>query len=157
MFSNALPKLAIVAITLFSTIPTYADGGYTTTALNGNYTFDEAGTIGGTQYLALGVIRLDGKGGVNGTATVRTTGSQATRATVTGFYVVNPDGTGTMTLNYLAPSSPILNDDGTTSPGTSLTGATYNFVITSSVHVRAVRTDGAELVTASIDKQQPQQ
>ncbi len=44
-------------------------------------------------------------------------------------------------------------DDGTTVPGNSISRATYKFVISSLDCAHAVRTEGADLVTANIEKQ----
>lgn len=132
----------------------HAAAGFTAATLKGNYAFDESGTVGGNKMLNIGLINFDGNGGVSGTANVKQSETNATQtATFTGIYTVNPDGSGTMTINYSLPQSYTNPNDGSTSIQDQGFQATYNVVITSSGHLRAVRADEGTFVTSSFEKQ----
>ena len=155
-FTLATGICGLLAITFFAGAGTSAHAvqGYTVSSLTGPFSFEESGSIGNQPFLAVGLVNLDGKGGLNGFTTIRGKSSDSVTATVSGSYVVNNDGTGSMTLQYSSASRPTVNpDDGTTVTGTSLDGSTYNFVLNSANRLRAIRTDGGELVTATLDKQ----
>jgi hypothetical protein len=55
---------------------------------------------GNKPFTIFGVINLDGAGNVNGSYTLVTGRPFATPGTLSGAYSVNPDGTGSMTLNF---------------------------------------------------------
>lgn len=133
----------------------HANQGFAAGNLTGSYSFDESGTIGTVPFLGVGLLNMDGKGGISGFSTIRGKSADSVTATVSGTYVVNNDGTGSMNLQYSSNAGANINpDDGSVVTVKSLEGSTYNFVIGSANRITAIRTDGGELVRATFEKQQ---
>jgi hypothetical protein len=77
--------------------------GYTAAALNGGYHYGIAGSAldfygNVTPIREIGHVTADGAGNLTGTSTVSINGS-VVRRTLIGTYAINPDGSGTATLN----------------------------------------------------------
>jgi len=135
----------------------HAQTGYNVAALKGTYGFTEQGGVGSNlPVVGLGVINADGNGAVSGYETINVYGSGMVQRTFQGFYTVNADGTGVLTLNYAAlPSDQIgTNDDGTpVYPQSSLT-IQYNFVVVNNkAEFRGMRTANGYFVTAAFARQ----
>lgn len=148
--------LGVLALTLFvgTSTSVQAVQGNTVSSITGDFILDEAGTVGNRPYLGIGLVKLDGKGGVQGITTMSGKGTGTVTSTVSGSYVVNNDGTGSMVLRYSSSGPTTIAEDGTEVIGTLLEGATYNFVAVSANHLRAIRTEGGQSVSASLSKQQ---
>lgn len=144
----------LLAFAMESNHRAHAASGFTAATLKGTYAFDESGTIGGNKMLSIGLVNFDGSGGASGTASIKQSETNSTQsATFTGIYTVNPDGSGSMTINYSLPMSYTNPSDGTTSTVEQGFQAVYNVVITSSGHLRAVRSDEGTFVTSTFEKQ----
>ena len=86
------------------------DKGCTNATLQGTFAYTSTGFITAPPYLAgpvaeVGTQTFDGKGATNGTATLSQNGN-ISPVTITGTYKVNPDCTGTMTLQVTFPGFP---------------------------------------------------
>jgi hypothetical protein len=83
------------------------DKGCSNATLQGTYAYTSTGTITSPPDLAgpiaeVGAETFDGKGGTAATATLSSDGT-ILQLTITGTYLVNPDCTGTMTLQVVSP------------------------------------------------------
>jgi hypothetical protein len=104
--------------------------GYTAAALNGGYDYGIAGSAidfyGDVSPIReVGRLTADGVGNITGTSTVSINGS-VVRRTLTGTYLINPDGSGSATL-YPSWGPPIDID-----LFISANGLTIEFVVTDS-------------------------
>lgn len=156
---KSLLRLSLLAALLIGLgANTYSNAQtFSAASLTGNFVFEEDGTLGVNRFLSLGLIKLDGKGGVSGYATIRNGSLDSVGTTVSGSYTVNADGTGVMTLSFSSSVTTVTDaDTGESTTVKSITGSTYSFVLTSSNSLRIISTDGAKLVTAAITKQNAQ-
>ena len=91
---------------------------------NGNRVATTSGTTSGTQtqapFFTFGLVQFDG----NGKITPQSSNSSLSYLQYSGTYTINPDCTGTMTLNN-ATTTATTGTGGTTSP----TGTSVNFVL----------------------------
>ena len=104
--------------------------GYSVSALNGEYDYGIAGSAldfdgNVTPIREVGRLNADGAGNITGTSTVSINGS-VVRRTLTGTYLINPDGSGSSTI-YPSWGPPIDID-----LFISANGLTAEFVVTDS-------------------------
>jgi hypothetical protein len=113
--STIARTLAIAAVTFLALgiAPTAkaADKGCSNASLNGTFVYTSTGFITAPPDLAgpvaeVGTQTFDGKGATNATATLSQNGN-ISPVTITGTYKVNPDCTGTMTLQVSIPGVPV--------------------------------------------------
>lgn len=97
-------SLSIAALSLASSA--FAETTYTNLSLKGAYALAETAlpTSGGA-VAAIGMLTADGNGGVTGTAYLRASRFSSSAANVTGQYVINQNGTGSMVLSFAAPDA----------------------------------------------------
>ena len=121
------------------------------TAVQGTYGFTEQ-SAGGSEVplVGLGLLMADGAGNISGHETIQVLGAGTQIRNFQGLYSVNPDGTGTMTVNY----APDPNADPTLTPDPSTLTATYSFVVVNNkLSLKGVRTANGVLVTSEFSKQ----
>jgi hypothetical protein len=100
---------AVVALCAGSGV---AHSGFSLKNVRGTYATTIHGTIDAT-----GTLVADGAGNVTGGTETASDGTNVCAGTIAGSYTVNPDGTGTLTINFtttsiihgLCPSSPTTN------------------------------------------------
>jgi hypothetical protein len=101
------------------------DKGCSNATLQGGFGYTSTGTLLPSYvpppfagpFAEVGRQTFDGKGGTDATATVSSIGNITQNVTVTGTYVVNPDCTGSMTLNVITFGATVhvdfvIDDDG---------------------------------------------
>jgi hypothetical protein len=112
----------------------------TNSSLSGSFRYTSVGTLIGPEagpFVQVGRQTFDGRGNTNATATTSVNGDSFS-VTINGTYSVNPDCTGSMTLN-VSPVGLTVHAD---------------FVITSSgAEFRAMVTDSGSAVTVAGKKQ----
>jgi len=111
--AKTLTIAAVTALTLSVAPRANADDdkGCSNASLNGTFAFTSSGFITAPPALAgpvaeVGTQTFDGKGATNATATLSQNGN-ISPVTNTGTYKVNPDCTGTMTLQLSIPGVPV--------------------------------------------------
>ena len=145
-----------VAGGVFTTRPAHAENGYTNLSLKGTFGFTIQGVAGGPIVSGYGLLAADGNGGVTGTETLQLPGGMLRRS-FQGSYVVNPDGTGTMTLNFAQP--PDVGRDGpdeeTQAPSPAVVPSShFAFVLVDgSKELRSIQTDSGAIVSAAFKLQ----
>ena len=102
--------IAAVTVLALGIAPTAkaGDKGCSNGSLNGTFVYTSTGFITAPPDLAgpvaeVGTQTFDGKGATNATATLSQNGTIYSPVTITGTYKVNPDCTGTMTLQVSIP------------------------------------------------------
>lgn len=133
-----------------STVRAHAENGYTNAALQGTLGFSLQGTLGaGAPVAGYGILVADGNGGLSGTETIQSPAGLITR-TFQGSYVINPDGTGTLTMLFPDPPSP--GDDTVAAP--TPTVAHFSFVMVDDKKgLRSIQTDAGAFVSGYFEKQ----
>ena len=121
------------------------------TVVRGAYGFTEQSAGGsGTPLVGLGLLMADGAGNISGCETLQVLGVGTQVRNFQGLYSVNPDGTGTMTVNY----APDPNADPTVTPDSSALSATYSFVVVNNkLSLKGIRTANGVLVTSEFTRQ----
>ena len=120
------------------------DKGCSNATLKGTFAFTNTGfitapTVVAGPFAGVGVQTFDGKGNTNATATVSQNGN-IVAVTITGTYTVNPDCTGTFTLQI----SPV-----------GLTGHAFFVIEADGAAFRAINTDPGEAITTVGKRQFP--
>ena len=135
----------------------YASPGYAADALKGTYGFTEQGGASNTTPLVgVGLLNADGNGAVSGTETVQIYGQGTQVRNFQGSYTINPDGTGTMTLNVPPPSyTPVYDDNGNLAsiPPEGQVAKYSLVVVNNKVEFRGIRSENGIFVTASFTRQ----
>ncbi|HYL75315.1 MAG TPA: hypothetical protein VEU96_13975 [Bryobacteraceae bacterium] len=101
---------------------------FTNLSLAGTYGFILDGRGVNDQPVAEhGVALFDGNGGVRGTLTTSTIGSEMSSRTFQGSYQVNPDGTGLIMLEYINP--PVVVEEPPAEPPSEPTAIRANVAV----------------------------
>jgi hypothetical protein len=129
-----------------------AANGYSAASLKGTFGYTLQGQFGASTPLAgLGMMVLDGNGGISGNETTQVYGIGLQTTPFQGSYTVRNDGSGTMVINYPAlPAPPVDPDNPDASPMSPPPAvARYNFVIVNgSAELKAVRGDNGTIAIA---------
>src|SRR6476646_9217204 len=95
-----------------------AANGFSAASLKGTYGYTIQGQIGSTSPLAgLGLLVLDGNGGLTGSESTQVYGVGNQSTTYQGSYSVKNDGSGTLVINYPVPAMDPDNPDAVVMPG----------------------------------------
>jgi hypothetical protein len=148
----SIAAFSAIAVSVF--IPkmrVHAQSVIDNTAVRGTYGFTEQSAGGSnTSLVGLGLLTADGAGNICGYETLQVLGQGTQMRKFQGLYSVNPDGTGTMTVNY----APDPNADPTVTPDSSTPSATYSFVVVNNrLSLKGIRTANGVLVTSEFTKQ----
>jgi hypothetical protein len=129
-----------------------AANGFSAASVKGTYGYTMQGQIGTSTPLAgLGLLVMDGNGGLSGTETTQVYGVGMQTTSYQGSYTVKNDGSGTMTINY--PTLPVDpdNPDAMIVPGVV---ARYNFVIVNgNAELKAARAENGTIAIADFKLQ----
>ncbi len=125
------------------------DKGCSNATLTGTFGITATGSIVAPPPIAgpfanVGTQTFDGKGGTTGTATVSQNGN-ILKVTITGTYTVNPDCTGSITLNLSSQNPPL-----------SLTTHAFFVIDDSGAEFRAIQTDPGVVLTVIGRRQFPE-
>lgn len=101
-----IAAITALALCTASTAKAEVNRGCSNATLQGTFAYTSTGTITSPPSIAgpiaeVGTQTFDGKGGTTGTAWLAETG----QLSITGTYTVNPDCTGTFTLQVTFPAS----------------------------------------------------
>jgi hypothetical protein len=122
--------------------------GCSNASLTGTFVFTAAGFLVAPPQFAgpfagVGTQTFDGNGGTTATETVSQKGN-ILNVTITGTYTINPDCTGSMTLNITSQNPPV-----------SLTNHLSFAIDDNGAEFRAIQTDPGVVVTGTGRKQFP--
>ena len=122
--------------------------GCSTATLTGTFAYTATGFLvappqSAGPFASVGTQTFDGNGGTTATATVSLNGNILNVA-ITGTYTVNPDCTGSMTLNITSQNPPV-----------SLTNHLSFAIGDNGAEFRAIQTDPGVIVTGAGRKQFP--
>jgi hypothetical protein len=125
------------------------DKGCSDATLTGTFGFTATGFVLAPPQFAgpfanVGTQTFDGKGGTTGTATVSQNGN-ILKVTIKGAYTVNPDCTGSITLNISSQNPPV-----------SLTTNASFAIDDRGAEFRAIQTDPGAVVTVTGRRQFPE-
>jgi hypothetical protein len=123
--------------------------GCSNATLTGTFVFTASGFLVAPPQFAgpfagVGTQTFDGNGGTHATETVSQNGN-ILKVTITGTYTVNPDCTGSMTLNISSQNPPV-----------SLTDHISFAIVDSGAGFQAIQTDPGVVVTGTGRKQFPE-
>ena len=149
--ANTLAIAFAIALTLGIAPQAQAgtDKGCSNASLEGTFAYTVAGSVLAPPQFAglfasVGAQTFDGNGGTTATATVSLSGN-ILKVTITGTYTVNPDCTGSMTLNISSQNPPV-----------SLTNHAFFVIEDSLAGFRAIQTDQGVVVSGTARRQFPE-
>jgi hypothetical protein len=143
-WNRVLLTAGLAVATLLTALPAAAQ---TLDSLKGSFVVSEQGFVSNNIPMAgLGLITLDGVGGVIGIETIQNGGNTVV-VKITGTYAVNSDGSGTVSLLLILPTTDDNGDNVTMT-------ANYKFFLTKTgTELRALRSDTGTSVLSTLSRQ----